>query len=162
MSGDVVLALTHPEYAMRSIVAASLVLAACSRLTSPTGRFEVTTEVAPASFRVGEVVAVTVTVTNRTDRAQAIETNGCLPSFEVTTANGTVVGPSQRTCSLLSLPRILESGEEFVFTQTWSGDAIRAGADAPPVMLTPGAYLVRGRPFGARAINPAVAVQINP
>ena len=148
---------------MRSIIALALILIACSRqMTSPTGRLEVTAKVAPSSFRVGETVTVIVTVANRRDGAQTIETNGCLAAFEVTTSGGTVVGPGQRICSLVSRPRTLEPGAQFIFSQTWSGDAIRAGADAPLLMLTAGTYLVHGRSFGAEANNPAVIIQINP
>ena len=139
-----------------------LLVASCRSATSPVGALEVATAVSPSSFRVGESVSVVVTVTNRTDQAQTIDSNSCPVAFEVTTADGSVVGPRPRVCSAVFIPKILAAGEQFVFTQTWSGDAFGAGVDSPPAMLGPGTYLVRGRSFGAISNSSAVDVHINP
>lgn len=161
--GAIVLTMDSDRGRMRYIVIAALVVVACRRqVTSPFGRLEVTAGVVPSSFRTGDKVTVTVVVTNRAGRAQTIETNECFPSFEVTTSDGTVVGPGQRTCSAIAKQTVLEPGRQFVIAQTWSGDAVRAGVDSPAVMLAPGTYLVHGRSFGGEADNPAVAIQINP
>ena len=149
---------------MRYVVAAILILAACGRhITSPpTGRLDVTVSVMPADFRVGETVTVATTVANGMGRAQTIETNSCLPAFEVTTPGGIVVAPGQRICPLASMPKTLAPGEQFVFTQSWSGDALRLTTDSPSAVLVAGTYRVRGRPFSNDVDNPSVTIHVNP
>jgi hypothetical protein len=139
-----------------------LLAASCRSATSPAGAFDVAIVVSPSSFRAGDSVSVAITVTNRTNETQTIDANNCPVAFEVINSEGTVVGPRPRVCSAVMLPKILAVGEQFVFTQTWSGDAAGSGVDSPPAMLATGTYWVRGRSFGAISNSSAVAVHMNP
>ncbi len=134
---------------MRICSIAVLMLVACrEQPTSPKTGLEASTRVTPAVFRVGEIVTVEVVVINRASQPRTIVTNGCPDPFEVTTSDGTVVAPGERICSLDLQYKVLAAGEQFVFTQPWSGDAMRGGFGAPARALTPGTYLVRGLVYG--------------
>jgi hypothetical protein len=147
---------------MRVCTIAALILVACrGQPTAPVAALEVTTTVTPATVHIGHDVSIMVVVKNRTSRTLSIETHVCVP-FEVTTMDGSVVGPRGRTCTLISIPKSLAPGEQYLFTTTWSGDARDETYDPPPTNLSPGTYLVRGLAYGASEDNPSVTVQVIP
>src|SRR5450759_3136487 len=132
---------------MRFCCAAAFMLIAChGQPTSPRADLEENTSVTPSVFRVGQIVTVTVVVTNRADQPRTIETNIC-EAFQVRTPGGTVVGPATRVCTAMSVQRTLAPGEQYVFATTWSGDARGAGPNSPFAFLAPGTYMVHGLAF---------------
>jgi hypothetical protein len=148
---------------MRWSAAAVLLLAACrGQPTSPTAGLEVTASVAPAAARIGQTVSITVLLINHTDQLRTIETNQCGMLFRVMTLDGAVVGPAGRICAAFSRPKTLVPGEQYVFTDQWSGDATGGGPDGPLTFVKPGAYLVRGLPALATSVNLPASVQVTP
>jgi hypothetical protein len=131
---------------MRRMLYGGLLLSACSRdITAPTTALLVTASVSRASFRAGDTVTVLVTVFNRSGRPQTIGGNGCgFLFFQVTTPEGSVVGPNGLLCSAILIPKTLAPGEQYSSTQSWNGTAFGNGPGAPLPMLTPGTYFVVG------------------
>lgn len=149
---------------MRYYPFAILVLAmvACSKSTAPSRGLETSTNVAPATFRAGDAVNVTVDVTNRSDQPRTIETNPCPDPFVVTNLAGVIVAPSERICSAVSMPRTLAPGEQYVFTQRWSGDARGPTPIAAAVILAPGTYSVRSRLEGPGIESSSTTIHVTP
>jgi hypothetical protein len=134
---------------MRRMLYGVLLLSACHRdITAPTTALLVTASVSRASFRAGDTVTVLVTVFNRSGQPQTIEGDGCgFLFFEVTTPDGSVVGPNGRLCSMILIPKTLVPGEQYSSTQSWNGTAFGNGPGASLPMLTPGTYFVVGQAF---------------
>ena len=131
---------------MRCILYGVLLLAACSRdITAPTPALLVTASVSRTAFRVGDTVSVLVSVFNRSAQPQTIGGSGCgLLGFEITTPDGTVVGPNPIPCIAILILKTLAPGEQYSETQSWNGSAIETVTDPPPRSLTPGTYFVVG------------------
>jgi hypothetical protein len=134
---------------MRRVLCGVLLLAGCSRdITAPTTALLVTASVSRASFRAGDTVTVLMTVFNRSGRPQTIGGDGCgFLRFEVTTPDGSVVGPDGLLCSMILITKTLAPGEQYSSTQSWNGTASGNGRGTPLQMLTPGTYFVVGRAF---------------
>jgi hypothetical protein len=145
---------------MRFCAVAALILVACrGQVTAPKDLVEVTSVVSPAAFRVGNIVTVTVTVINHASFSWVLQTNTCSDAFEVTIANGTVVGPAPRACGSADFGyKGLAPGDRYVFTQQWSGDAKPGDAGTSAVLLA-GTYLVRGLAFPAAVTDPPAPPQ---
>ena len=134
---------------MRRMLYGVLLLSACSRdITAPTTALLVTASVSRASFHAGDTVTVLMTVFNRSGQPQTIGGDGCgFLRFEVTTADGSVVGPNGLLCTMILIPKTLAPGEQYSSTQSWNGSAFGNGPGAPLQMLTAGTYFVVGQAF---------------
>jgi hypothetical protein len=86
-----------------------------------------------------------VTVFNRSSQPQTIGGDFCgFLGFEVTTSDGSVVGPGSVFCSAILILKTLAPGDQYSENQVWTGSAIGNGAGTQPQMLSPGAYIVTG------------------
>src|SRR6476620_5821145 len=102
------------------LLAALLTSLSCSDPLGPND-FPVMTTASAASFRAGEPISITVTVTNTTDDQQAVNANVCPFKFDVLRADGSVVGPISMRCTMELRIRFLAPGESLPFTFTWVG-----------------------------------------
>jgi hypothetical protein len=137
-------------------------LAGCAGdVTAPATALLVTASVSRESFRVGDTVTVLVTVFNRSGQPQTIGGGGCgFLGFDVTTQDGTVVGPKSAFCSAVLYLKTLTPGEQYSEAQPWTGSALGPATDTPTLWLTPGTYVVIGavasyRPDGSSETPPA-------
>jgi len=127
---------------MRIVLAAVFLLAACARdITAPARALIVTASVSPSTFRAGDSVTVLVTVVNRSDQPQSIETNQCGRAFVVTPPSGAEVGPDPLPCLAYSAPRSLAPGEQYTWSDSWYG---RGSVPESTPHLQPGAYIAAG------------------
>jgi hypothetical protein len=99
----------------------------------------VTTAIAPAEFRAGAAVTVSLTVENVGNRTHSIDPRPCPDPFTVTAAAGTAFASPDRVCDLsVVIPQPLGPGERVVLTREWRGDvggggrASAAGCRSPP------------------------------
>jgi hypothetical protein len=127
-----------------SFLSVALVACACSDATAPDHDLVVQTTVVPAEFHAGDQVTVNIVITNTGPRPRMIFENECLSAFEVETMAGTVVGPGERICDAIAVPRVLAAGEQYTLRQQWIGDGLRGGIDQPIALLPAGTYQIVG------------------
>ena len=147
------------------LLAGALAAAGCGEsATEPDGDLSVATAVAPTTFRPGDLVTVTVTVTNSGSRTRSVLADACEDPFTLTAADGTVLPPAPRVCTLdVKAPREVAPGGSVAITRGWRGDvgSTTGSLGATPA---PGTYTVRGfarTTDGATVVsNAPVQVQI--
>lgn len=126
---------------------AALFAAGCSdNTTEPDRSLQVTTDVAPAAFRAGTAVTVTLTVENAGRQSRTIVDQPCADPFVVTTSAGAQVPPATRVCDLVVRPpRTVAPGERVVLTREWRGDvAGSAPSLGSGTLLAAGDYRLQG------------------
>jgi hypothetical protein len=141
--------------AMRSfLVAALLAAASCGDPTAPAVQdLALTTAASRTSFRPGDAVMVTVTVTNVGTTPQKINGRLCgAHPFAVARSNSEIVGPERRAilCNAILEIVTLAPGESYAFADRWYGGS-NAGTLESPAMLAPGEYFLRGSLPGVNA-----------
>jgi len=119
----------------------------CGGTTGPDRGLVVTTAIAPAEFRAGTAVTVSLTVENVGNRTHSIDPRPCPDPFTVTAAAGTVFASPDRVCDLsVVIPQPLGPGERVVLTREWRGDVGGGGPSiGGGVPLAAGEYRLRGR-----------------
>ena len=125
-----------------AMLAVVLAQAACRSPTEPAG-LRVITEVAPATFRQGTEVVITITVINAGVRPRVFQANLCT-GFEVMTPAGQVVGPAGTDCDGSIVAQRLLPGERMVFTTRWAGEG-PGETMLTTAPLPPGQYFLRTR-----------------
>ncbi|MEP6778248.1 MAG: hypothetical protein ABJC26_00050 [Gemmatimonadaceae bacterium] len=143
------------------IVLMTAFLASCSAVTSPKGSVRATVSVSSSVLRLGIPMVVRITVENTGTKAVTIAANECPEQFVVTRADGTIVGPGTRICSLGARSQVLQAGEQVVFSSTWSGDALPLGSNAANGTLPPGNYLIKPSVLELASTN-SVPIQVVP
>ena len=119
----------------------------CGGTTDPDRGLVVTTAIAPAEFRAGAAVTVSLAVENVGNRTRSIDPRPCQDPFTVTTAAGTAFASPNRVCDLsVVIPQPLGPGERAVLTREWRGDVGGGGPSiGNGVPLAAGDYRLRGR-----------------
>jgi hypothetical protein len=145
---------------MRLIPILALAAIACTDSTGPNHGLEIKAEVAPATMHIGDVATISITMTNRSDKLQTVETNVCGDAFVVKDRQGEVVAPPSEICEMYSSPRTLAPGEQFSYTASWTAQSL-GGAGLVPIQ-TPGTYLVSGPRHYDGASFVEAAIQILP
>lgn len=132
--------------------------------TRPNVDFDVLTTVTPSIAGVGDSVLVTATAVNISDRPVEILTNSCITAFAVLDSAGKLVGPaSEQFCLMNAIAVTLAPGERYSTAQVWHGDAVRQTLDAPPAVVKPGTYTVRGNlGIGDRVRTIPATVRLSP
>jgi hypothetical protein len=149
-----------------SLLVAVLAAAGCGdSSTGPEGDLTATAAVVPTTFRPGDAVTVTVTVTNAGARTRSVLADPCDDPFTVTAADGTVLPPAPRVCSLeVRVPREVAPGASVAITRDWRGDIGTTSGGALGATIGPGTYALRGvvRVADASAVvtSPPVAIQV--
>lgn len=114
--------------------------------TGPANGLTTTVGVAPVAFRAGDPVTITVTVTNSGARTRSVLADPCEDPFTVTAADGTVLPPAPRICTLLPLPprEVAPGGGSVSITRDWRGDVGSPSGGSLGASIAPGRYLLRG------------------
>jgi hypothetical protein len=148
------------SHSMRLIPILALAALACTDSTAPNHGLEIKAEVAPATIHIGDVATISITMTNRSDKSQTVETNVCGDAFVVKDRQGDVVAPPSEICDMYSSPRTLTAGEQFAYTASRTAQS-PGGAGLAPIQ-TPGTYLVSGPQHYDGASSITAAIQILP
>ena len=130
-----------------AVTAAAFAAVGCGGTTDPDRGLVVTTAIAPAEFRAGTAVTVSLAVENVGNRTRSIDPRPCQDPFTVTTAAGTAFASPNRVCDLsVVIPQPLGPGERVVLTREWRGDVGGGGPSiGGGVPLAAGEYRLRGR-----------------
>lgn len=116
-----------------------------------------------ASFRLGDSVAVTVSIVNRGGEARRIAADTCFGIFVVLNPQGVQVGPGEmHDCFVVSAATTLGPGDSLSFSDYWNGSALPS-SNAPAGRVPPGAYRIRAGLSGLVAVSDSTAtVQVLP
>ena len=138
-------------------VLAVLSLVACERSpTAPANRLLVTAFAMPDTVRAGDVIAVTIGITNVSDQPQTYESNFCGPAYRVYNAAGAILDGSL-ACLGISQPRTLAPGAQDLYSSAWT-----TTTGSPSAPLPTGSYKIRGAVDGDGVENLAYVVQVMP
>ncbi len=148
-------------------ILASAVMA-CSAPTTPFAGLAIQTSISADSTGPGEPTMVTVSVTNWGKHAQQL-TERCDRPFEVTTLDGTKVGPGNGTCDMIyRLPFRIAPGQTMTRSVAWDGDGYPSAWDGhgdSSRILPAGEYLIQGAysiPSGGEIRSYPVRVHVTP
>lgn len=134
-----------PRFGLPLALAALAATGCGDSATGPADDLTVTAGVAPTTFRAGDSVTITVTVTNAGPRTRSIVAQPCDDPFTVTAADGTVLPAVPRICALaLVPPREVAPGGSVTITRDWRGDVGSTAGGSLGASIAPGRYTLRG------------------
>lgn len=126
--------------------AGACLLVGCLGTTEPKAAVLVLATATPTSIHAQETVAIDLNIFNNGTKAVQVALDNCTPPYEVITANGTVVGPGARLCTLdIKAPVTIEPQASVQFSTSWEGDSAGPGPGDQRVYLKPGSYSIRPR-----------------
>ncbi|MGH7713300.1 MAG: hypothetical protein ACREOG_18575 [Gemmatimonadaceae bacterium] len=113
---------------------------------------------AAATVRIGDSVAVTVTIENRSNEPITYQGNLCPRVFRVLSSSGEHAGPPFQTitCLAVHIPVQLAAGERHQFVRYWQ--ARTHGPRFEPIVIQPGRYRIEpsigvGQMAGGRRVD---------
>lgn len=128
------------------VVMLMLAVVSCSSPVSPSADLRVETTMSTTTVRPGDAVTVSIVLSNHGALPHRVYADVCPDPFVVTRADGTVVGPAERLCALISPLMVdLAPGESYTITVPWTGDARAGMLQIPPPVLPAGAYRLQAR-----------------
>ncbi len=136
-----------------AFLAAALGPAGCDDALGPARDLLVEASAAPARFRAGEQVTVTVTVTNQGGRVRQIDRDQCGELLTVSPAAAAPLVLPPRFCDLIyRAPTELGPGERLAIADTWRGD-VYSPQQGTTAAAPPGEYVVRAAVYAVRDVD---------
>lgn len=130
-----------PNDSMRALLLPLVMLFGCGLFDEPAADVRLAAS-APAIVRLGDSVAVRVTLENLSDMPITYQGNLCPRFFRVLSSSGEHAGPPFQTvvCPAIHIPIALAPGGRHEFTRHWQ--ARTHGPRFEPISVRPGRYRV--------------------
>ena len=131
----------------RIVLFSILLIAACDEPTYSDRGVEVTATVNRQTFYAGDTAHITISASNEGSETVVLNAKQCPFHFQVINAQGSVVGPGARECSMEAYLRDVAPGETLVQQYRWALDG-NGGIQVPA-----GEYRIRGWAYGAQNLR---------